>query len=269
MACSLLQSLLSMSQDSRLPHRCLKALRKACQMTQSQLAEKIGVSKNSISSLEVGRSKLSRAMAMRIWRATGADPLSLLDPKGEPTYNRRPYTFESFEQHHSVSVLKGELPPEMSAWGHTAIDTLLHAAAAKGRLHAVSYVIGEFITKTIFDFDLGSTVVDRLMASSNDDFRQSWNAIRGWISMGREYAETEKDFRAQLDLTLSLYERTAQRTKERDDELLCNIQKKNVPKLLLDFLKEHGSRPPRRTKAKRRAVKSTPLKNPQLFVVTA
>jgi DNA-binding XRE family transcriptional regulator len=258
----------SMSQDPRVPHRCLKALRKACQMTQRQLAEKIGVSKNSISSLEVGRAKLSRAMAMRIWRVTGADPLSLLDPRGEPTYNRQPYTFESYRQHHSVNVLKGELPPEMSAWGHTAIDTLLHAAAAKGRLHAVSHVIGEFITKTLFDFDLGSNVVDRLMASSNDDFRQSWNAIRGWISMGREYAETEKDFRAQLDLTLSLYERTAQRTKERDDELLFTIQKKIEPKLLLDFLKKHPSPPPRRAKTKRRVVKSTQPKTPQLFVVT-
>ena len=86
------------------PNRTVAKLRDILDKTQEQFAVMLGVSKDTIVSVENGRNRLTRALVSRIHVATGADPASLLENAGNVMFtgtdgSRREkceYTKESF-----------------------------------------------------------------------------------------------------------------------------------------------------------------------------
>lgn len=74
------------NRNSLQPHRCLKALRTTCGITQQQLAQLIGVSTSTITSIEVGRLAMTLSIAQRISAQTGVAARAILRPEGKPVH---------------------------------------------------------------------------------------------------------------------------------------------------------------------------------------
>jgi transcriptional regulator with XRE-family HTH domain len=160
------------------PNRTVTQLRKIIKKTQEQFALMLGVSKDTIVSVENGRNRLTPRLAKRIHIATGALPDSLLENKGNllaRAYELHgpavPYTKGYFDQWRRISV--GSLDDNQATRDRSAermfdltkdrIEVLLVAATRSGlsgrdRFPAVLQSLDEWIDTVYHDFGLAAEV---------------------------------------------------------------------------------------------------------------
>lgn len=162
---------------AREPNHALQILRKhKLQMTQQEFADLLGVTKDSVRYWETNVRPLTEDRAIEIMCATGADPASLLDGKGNPKSIRgEDYTPETWEW-----IRKRKSPVEMEAeWSEIkklgesdsffSIEGFLRAlfAAAALRSSAAEQICILFCMRMITE------VLERLDLESEIDYMQN------------------------------------------------------------------------------------------------
>ena len=151
--------------------RLVAELRRIIGKSQSQFAVMLGVSKDTIISVENARNDLSRNLAKRIAIATGAD---LIQSKLESPFSRAPYTradFDRWRKKYSQSTEAQALQQfkEMQTW----LKVIFLAAAKSGRagnrdrLPALSLSLAEWLDQAREQFQLKDEIEDVL----NDETR--------------------------------------------------------------------------------------------------
>ena len=160
------------------PNRTITKLRKIIEKTQEQFAVMLGVSKDTIVSVENGRNRLTSRLAKRIYIATGALPSSLEDNTGEVLAQDHatrgpvmPYTKDYFDRWRKIAmgvvgddpVSRDKTAESMFDLTKDRIEVLLVAATCPGitdrdRFPAVLQSLDEWIDATYHDFGLAAEV---------------------------------------------------------------------------------------------------------------
>jgi DNA-binding XRE family transcriptional regulator len=160
------------------PNRTITKLRKIIEKTQEQFAVMLGVSKDTIVSVENGRNRLTSRLAKRIYIATGALPSSLEDNTGEVLAQDHatrgpvmPYTKDYFDRWRKIAmgvvgddpVSRDKTAESMFDLTKDRIEVLLVAATRPGitdrdRFPAVLQSLDEWIDATYHDFGLAAEV---------------------------------------------------------------------------------------------------------------
>jgi DNA-binding XRE family transcriptional regulator len=157
----------------RIKHVCLKKFREIAGITQSELAEMVGVSNAAIIAIEAGNLPMSVKMARRIMSSSGVLPRSLLDPKGRPLdLDSRPYTREHYAAFRDAQKLKFDpnrkkilLPKgsmqriESALAEHRALST---AAAINGKLRVLDQLWMEWLVSTLETLNLAEWFIVKM-----------------------------------------------------------------------------------------------------------
>ena len=200
--------------------RMVAELRKIIGKSQSQFAAMLGVSKDTIISVENGRNQLSKKLEARIFYATGASFRETEGFDGLKGYTReefdkfREYVFQTDEETARDSFDK------VKFW----IEIVLRAAGQPGlagnrdRLPAVCFSLAEWLNEARVNFKLGPEI-DKLLEEESRFIQRDCEYV-GVLKVddeqAREFAETigvdYKDFKKELsqhrdsDLVMVKYE---------------------------------------------------------------
>lgn len=147
-----------------------RKLREAIGLNQSEMAELLGISRQTIEKLENRKLKLSRPMAYKYLRVTGCDLRQGDTEKGEgeleveaTTEGGRPYTEGIFVSHQeSIKLLMEEQASDRISSLTAVLIQLLEAARKKGTLLGVSEDVERFLAETFHLHGLESAVSEHL-----------------------------------------------------------------------------------------------------------
>ena len=197
------------------PNRTITRLRKIIKKTQPQFATMLGVSKDTIVSVENGRNRLTSRLAKRIYIATGALPSSLEANTGEVLAQDHatrgpvmPYTKDYFEHWRKTAMGVTDNDPEsrdkaaesMFDLTKDRIEVLLVAATRSGftdrdRFPAVLQSLDEWIETTYHDFALATEVDAVIRERTYEKGKGSFTVgmVRQCIAAGGPYHFRFKD----------------------------------------------------------------------------
>jgi DNA-binding XRE family transcriptional regulator len=198
------------------PNRTVAKLRNIIGKTQEQFALMLGVSKDTIVSVENGRNRLTPGLAYRIHVATGVNQLNLLENTGEVWTGDRdrfgrgikPYTKEDFERWRKS--VYGPDPDDPAARERAAefhfdatkerIEVLLVAATRQGikgkdRFPAVMQSLEEWLNYVYCEFNLANEVDQLLRERTFDVVKDTFNVgfLRASIAEGNPFKFRFKD----------------------------------------------------------------------------
>jgi DNA-binding XRE family transcriptional regulator len=203
------------------PNRTITRLRKIIEKTQEQFALMLGVSKDTIVSVENGRNRLTPRLAKRIYIATGALPSSLEANTGEvlaQDHTTRgpvmPYTKDYFDHWRKIAmgvvgddpVSRDKAAESMFDLTKDRIEVLLVAATRWGitnrdRFPAVLQSLDEWIEATYHDFGLAAEVDAVIRERTYEKGKGSFTVgvVRQCIAAGGPYHFKFEDSKKLLD----------------------------------------------------------------------
>jgi len=128
----------------RIKHVCLKKFREIARITQSELAEMVGVSNAAIIAIEGGYLPMSVKMARRIMSSSGVLPRSLLDPKGRPLdLDSRPYTREQYAAFRDAQKLRFDTDSKKILLPKGSSERIKSGLAEHRALSSAAAIIGK------------------------------------------------------------------------------------------------------------------------------
>jgi hypothetical protein len=198
-------------------------------MGQSQggFARMIGASRDTVVSWELGRNRVSPAMARRIWLATGAEEEGLIKGRTPvmaylPMTGKMPFTLETLARHRKSPWGRSDEAAALEHWKLcTDAVRLVFLAAARtegedGR-HQLPAVVDSFTAwcqSAVEDFDLMAEIDAQLQKRTrNEMFSKTY---REWRRMQREDPDAIRGFKFKDDPT------------KPDDETL-SLPQKTIP----------------------------------------
>jgi transcriptional regulator with XRE-family HTH domain len=203
------------------PNKTVAKLRKLIGKTQEQFAVMLGVSKDTIVSVENGRNRLTPGLAYRIHVATGVNQLNLLENTGilmtgdQDTYGRgiSEYTRECFEKWRKDVFDAGDDPAGRKKTAQyffdhlkERIEVLLIAATRPGmkgrdRFPAVMQSLENWINTVYYEFELAKEVDQVLREETFEIATDTFNVgfLRASIKEGNPFKFKFKDSKKYKD----------------------------------------------------------------------
>jgi len=156
-----------MPRKSSRPTHPLRTIRIAAKLSQEKFAKKLGVSKDTILSIECGRLKMSNELALKVKFHTGCQIKSERNSDGRLEHSITTisdqtlgeYTHEDFEQHEQMRSESAQIAFASSVRGAgRSVDLLLRAAQRRSLATAQSVRVDleRFIVRIFADYDLSA-----------------------------------------------------------------------------------------------------------------
>jgi len=173
------------------PPHALRHIRQAAGKTQQEFAEILGVSRETILSIELGRMKMPSDLALKVRVETGCCLSEKQGPRGKRVFDvkaiaadtMKPYTPADFHEHReSMSDFYNSNPGELLAVCEAAvraIDLLIHSAQRRGGGVMLAFVkdFEIFLAKSFESFGLAPFFSGYVAEQFGTDGRKKFAAL--------------------------------------------------------------------------------------------